>query len=123
MKLRIKGDTVRLRLTKGEVEALGKEGIIKESVHFSLQEDQQFHYVLSIVPDDKTVSIEFINNTINVKVPKETAKHWITTDEVGFEANVVGEGRCIHVLVEKDFQCLHRDNTEEPDNYANPLAK
>ena len=34
MKLRIRGDSLRLRLTRGEVEALADSGEVRETIHF-----------------------------------------------------------------------------------------
>lgn len=123
MKLRIKANTVRLRLTRTEVEQFGKEGNVKESVPFGPGIDHHFHYEIIMQPDIKTLEASYQDHTIRVKVPEIIARRWVGTEQVGFEEQVnTGSGR-VQLLIEKDFQCLHRDNAEEPDNYAHPLAK
>jgi hypothetical protein len=37
VKLRIKGDSLRLRLTRGEVQQLAQQGCVEERVHISAQ--------------------------------------------------------------------------------------
>ncbi len=122
MKLRIQGNSIRLRLTRTEVERFGKEGIVKESVHFGSEMAHHFHYEIRVEPNINVPDVSYNNQTIQVMVPKAVAQQWANTDEVGFEHEVNTGKDPIHLLVEKDFQCLHRDNTEEPDNYAHPLA-
>lgn len=122
MKLRVKGNTLRLRLTKTEVDKFGKEGRVKESVHFGPAKEHHFHYEIAVTTAD-TLSATYEDNTIRVNVPQATAHLWVTSDEVGFEYETGTDNEHIHILVEKDFQCLHRDVADEPDNYANPLAK
>ncbi len=47
MKLRIQGNSVRLRLTKTEVAQIGKVGTVKETVEFGTAPHQQFVYALT----------------------------------------------------------------------------
>jgi hypothetical protein len=41
-------------------------------------------------------------------VPAGIMKEWVETDMVGIES---APGAGVHVLVEKDFRCLHRAGT------------
>jgi hypothetical protein len=44
---------------------------------------------------------------------------WFVSDQVSIEAlSQAG----VHLLVEKDFQCLHKSDEQDPDAYPNPLA-
>lgn len=123
MKLRIKGNSIRLRLTKTEVEKFGTTGNVKEIVHFGPHPDQHFQYEIIMRAEIEHLSVHYQNHVIQVMVPPSIAEAWVQTDQVGFEQTLDREGNSIHLLVEKDFQCLHRDDVEEPDNYAHPLAK
>ena len=123
MKLRIKENTVRLRLTRTEVAHFGKEGMIKESVCFGAKTSHHFHYEIKMKENAGKLDISYQDQTIRVSVPRTIAERWVKTDDVGFEQEVDTDGVQIHVLVEKDFQCLHRDNAEEPDNYSHPMAE
>ena len=123
MKLRIKGNTIRFRLTKTEVETFGREGHMKETVRFGTGTDQHFHYEIATGDNLEDTTIDYLNHTIRVLVPATVALQWVNSDQVGFEQEVNTGNDRVHVLVEKDFQCLHRDDAEEPDNYAHPMAK
>ena len=60
----------------------------------------------------------FEGNRIRVVLPAAVAKTWIKSDHTGVE----GESATLRVLVEKDFQGLHRASEEDADAFRNPLA-
>lgn len=119
MKIRINGNSVRLRLSKSEVEHFGKEGRIESSTSFG---GSIFHYVLSKTADDK-MTANFENNTITVYLPETLATTWVNTEKVGYDANMdIGGGDVLYLLLEKDFKCLDNSIEDQGDNYDNPLA-
>jgi hypothetical protein len=81
MKIRIKGNSIRYRLTKPEVERFAVEGIIREETNFN---NRVLSYVLQRTNAD-TISAQFVNDTIILLMPKTMAAEWTTTDQVGFE--------------------------------------
>jgi hypothetical protein len=114
MKLRIKSNSIRYRLTRSDVDTLLKEGVIKEKVSFG---DDELVYVLQSIVKDQ-LSADFKNNIITVYMPKVMLKELADTDKVGFE-NSHG---ALHILIEKDFTCLDNVDEDQSDNYPNPLA-
>ena len=114
MKIRIKGDSIRYRLTKPEVERFASEGIIKEETHLG---DIVLSYVLQR-GDNVVLNAEFKDDTITLLMPAYMADEWTETDRVGF-ANELGR---LHLYVEKDFKCLDNVAEDQSDNYPNPLA-
>jgi len=114
MKIRIKGDSVRYRLTKPEVERFANEGIIKEETHFG---NRVLTYVLQRT-DDNMITAEYNGDTIAIFLPADMAKEWIETERVGFE-NTSGQ---LSLYIEKDFKCLDNVAEDQSDNYPNPLA-
>jgi hypothetical protein len=121
MKLRIKGNSIRLRLSQTEVKTFGETEICYDNIAFG---ENVLTYQLHMAEVD-SVSAEFGNNTIEIAVPYELAEEWVKDDEmVGFEYNQSFEnGEELFILVEKDFQCLSdRKNEDESDNYPNPNA-
>lgn len=120
MKIRIKGNTLRLRLSQQEVAAVATEGRISDSIDFG---ERKLIYMLQVV-DQPGVSAAFEGEYITVNIPPATAGQWTTTDQVGFEAEqAVGEGSKLYILVEKDFQCLKpRPGEDETDLFDNPEA-
>jgi hypothetical protein len=114
MKIRIKGNSLRYRLTRTEVEQFSTKGHIEETIDFG---NSQLIYALKLSKGGE-LSANFKDNTITMHMPENIAKEWTGTDRVGFESN---DGK-IYLLVEKDFKCLDNVAEDQSDNYPNPLA-
>lgn len=114
MKIRIKGNSVRYRLTQSDVAMLVKDKKLADSIDFGVN---KLIYELRVV-DDYALSATFNNNTITVYIPQTMANELAETDKVGFE----NERHMPHLLVEKDFTCLDDVAEDQSDNYPNPLA-
>ena len=114
MKIRIKSNSLRYRLTRSDIAGLAKEGRLEEKVDFA---GQPLTYVLKYT-DGRELSASFINNTITMLMPKSMIAEWVETEAVGFENN----SGPLHLLVEKDFTCLENVAEDQSDNYPNPLA-
>ncbi len=121
MKLRIKGNSLRLRLSVSEVEEVKKEGLVQEDTHFG--PSQRLTYVLGAA-DRIDVSVEYIESVIRISVPREQLMQWANTNQVGFDAEcAIGEEGVVSILVEKDFQCLtDRPMEDESGLFENPRA-
>lgn len=118
MKLRIKGDSIRLRLMRTEVAALRSGGRIEETVH--LTPDHALVYALARGAHEG-VRVTFDGREACVHVSAAILEAWTTSDEVGFQRDVpVGPNRALCVLVEKDWQCLTGRDEDERDAYPNP---
>jgi hypothetical protein len=124
MKIRIKGNSIRLRLTQTEVENVDAGQIVQENVPFG-KEQPAFRYALCTDSETDKISVSYIDHTIKIGLPLKLARQWAGTDQIGMEENIGWEdGTTLHVLVEKDFQCLHRRPAEdESDNFPNPAAE
>lgn len=114
MKIRIRSNSLRFRLTRSEVEQFAREGMYKEKTPIG---DETLTYVLqrSMEP---TMKATLHNNIITLSVPEQLADEWTGTDRVGVDCN---EGS-LYLLVEKDFTCLENVAEDQSDNYPNPLA-
>src|SRR4051794_949835 len=99
MKLRIRGNAIRLRLTQTEVTDLASKGRVEESTLFPGGE--RFTYALACAPSGEP-SARFEAGAIEVTVPRARAEAWAASDEVAIEA-AAGE---LRILIEKDFKCL-----------------
>lgn len=123
MKIRIKDNSIRLRLTQTEVTRFGEKGIIISSTRFG--PGNQFEYALQASTDTEAIYGSFDHNRITVHVPAELAKQWTTSQEVGFEAVMDNDTESgLYLLVEKDFACLMpRTHEDESDNFPNPQAR
>ena len=123
MKLRIRGNTLRLRLSRNEVDSVAQGKEVEESTSFP--EGGKLQYVLKQTPSDTTVikTNEGDDSCINVLVDENKAKQWAKSEEVGLfgsEPLVLGS---LELLIEKDFACLNpRDGVEDSDSFPNPAS-
>lgn len=120
MKIRIKGNSVRLRLTKTEVDQFKQTGMVKEETCFA---EHTFSYCLKKQGNGKQLSASFENNSITVHMPEELATEWTTTEWVGYDNHMpLPNGQSLFLMVEKDFKCLDGTTEDQSDMYDNPLA-
>lgn len=121
MKLRIRGDTIRLRLKRSEVDRIAAASSIVEKTHFP---DSVLTCRLD-VSEKKDISAGFDNGTLVVSLPKSKVLNWAGTDEVSLHTTqeVSGAG-LLSLLIEKDFSCLepghHRDCEDDEDTFPHP---
>lgn len=119
MKLRIKGNSIRIRLTKSEIAYFQKFNSIEEKTDFG---PVQLTYGIKTYNGEKMVA-SMENNSISFLIPSPIAEEWTTTDRVGFSSEMeLKEGKLLFLLLEKDFKCLDETTEDQSDNYENPLA-
>ncbi len=119
MKLRIKGDSVRLRLTQPEVRQLAEAGAVEDAMHVA--PGAALPYGLRAA-DVRQLRADWTGGTLTVLVPQDWIGDWAQGDGVGFDGEQeAGDGRTLSILIEKDFECLHQ-RPDEPDAFPNPLA-
>ena len=118
MKLRIRGNSVRLRLTQTEVKKLTEEGIVEEKTEFG--NGQVLVYAVSSSNQIKSVTASFENNRLDILLPNEAAQNWAENEEVGISESLGS----LQILVEKDFKCLTpRAGDEDSDTFPHPNEK
>jgi hypothetical protein len=121
MKLRIHANSLRLRLSRSDVERLQQTGVCQESVQFG--SGSQFGYALEVSSQLKVAEATYSHDCIRVLLPLGIAEAWAASSEVSLSVTR-SIGDAPSVLIEKDFQCLHRDqeNSTESDTFPNPAA-
>jgi len=119
MKLRIKGNSIRLRLLKSEVEKFAANGRISDETSFGAN---ALSYALAMSNDVESIVGKFEGNEITILIPELAAKEWASNDNVGFEVEQsVGSDESLTIIVEKDFVCIDRPNDpDREDAYTNP---
>jgi hypothetical protein len=121
MKLRIHENSLRLRLTQKEVAQFRRSGRVDAAVYFA--PGRMLSYSMESLPDAVEVSADFDDRAIRILIPTSIATQWTDSNNVGIQAlQPIGEDLQLELLIEKDFQCLHRTEEQEPDAYPNPLA-
>ena len=124
MKLRIRGNSLRLRLTKSEVAEIGAGGTVEETVEFGGEPPQRFIYALMSTDNVENPTAVFDAGRITVFISKAQAGEWSRTNQIGIEAekSIGADGRMLRILIEKDFSCLEpRAGEEDVDTFAHPF--
>ena len=120
MKLRIKGNTIRFRLSKTDVLIFSQNHCIVETSDFGTK---VFSYGLKVSDDSGKISAEFINDSLIVYIPSTMSKRWTESNQVGLSEDLpLINGKKLFILIEKDFQCLDETLEDQSDNYENPLS-
>jgi hypothetical protein len=121
MKIRIKGNFVRYRLTKSDVRRLADEGRVQESTCFGPEPEHTFFYVLETRRGLKQLDASFNGTTMTMYVPYDAARAWPDSERVGFENEVpVAPHAVLRLLLEKDFVCIDETVEDQSDHYTNP---
>lgn len=116
MKIRIKGNSIRVRLSRSEVAAFANDGYLEDTTDFG---SSALVYAMQRA-DIPALTATFVNGKITVHVPGATAQAWTGTDMVGFSNDAETGKGTLFVLVEKDFQCIDNTLEDQSDNYINP---
>lgn len=120
MKLRIRDNSVRLRLERSEVDALRDNGLVSARTGFPGGRD--FRYTVESSPASVNPAAFLSDNELTVRLPETVVLGWANSEQVA----IVGEQRLddgspLAILVEKDFACLApRDGEDESDMYPHP---
>ena len=123
MKLRIRGNSIRLRLKRGEVDDLAAGTTLVEETQFP---GSTLSYSLGLSDSDDMLA-SFDNGSIAISMPREIIPEWADTDLVSLYSELeLPDAGMLVVLVEKDFSCLepghHRDCEDDADTYPHPSA-
>lgn len=122
MKLRIRDNSIRLRLSQSEVERVASEGLVKGQVQFA--GSNSFSYVLESSPATVRLEAHISNNVLTVRVPQLDVKKWAESEQVSISSEQnLDDGEQLKILVEKDFACLApREGEDESDMFPHPEA-
>lgn len=113
MKLRIRGNSLRFRLTQTEIADLANGIEVEETTDFGNGET----FVYSIFPVEiEQIKATFYNGKIQISVPLDSAKNLAESDEVGISSNQ----NSLKILIEKDFTCLQPRGEEDKDTFPHP---
>ena len=118
MKIRIRGDSLRLRLAQSDVRALDREGAVDDALHFP--GGAVLRCVLRVDGGAEVLAASFDAGTIAVTIAPASARRLIETDEVGVRSEQpLDDGSTLVLLVEKDFRCLvPRAGEDDGDGFA-----
>ena len=123
MKLRVKGNSLRLRVSRSELARFQAGVRIEETIHFTAAPEAKLTYALESALQPFPVRVRYGFHEVTVILSEDQARVWGAENEVGVYTSVdIGSAGSLDVLVEKDFACLDRSDAENEDTFANPLA-
>ena len=113
MKLRIRDNSVGLRLSQDEIEALRKQGVVSARTGFP--GGRELRYELESSPASVAPAAFFSDNVLTVRLPETAVLAWATTEQVTIEGEqVLVDGEKLAITVEKDFAgCTQLDENRE----------
>ncbi len=122
MKLRIRGDSVRLRLTRGDVRALLDTGAVDDETRFP--GGSTFRYRLTARADCSEVGAAFAGGTLTVALPTALARAWGESEDVGIRVALPLAAGELGLLIEKDSPCLTaRPGEDDSDAFASDAPR
>lgn len=121
MKLRIKGNSLRLRVTPSEMTRLLESGRIEETIYFSVETGAHLTYVLEHSGVGSAIAVRWAPQLVAVVIPSDEARRWGNSSDVGLYGEVDTSSGVLELAVEKDFACLDKSDTENADTFPNPL--
>lgn len=124
MKLRIRGNSLRLRLKRSEVDRIGAGEAILDATRFP---GAVLSYSLRVSSDARQLVAALSGSDVVVTVPASEAKRWASTDDVSLTGSLdLPGGDALAILIEKDFACLTpghgRSHEDDEDAFPHPEA-
>lgn len=121
LKLRIRDNSIRLRLTRGEVDRLAGEGRVTSTVAFP--GGARLEYAVESAADATQPDARYEHDRVQVTLPRAEVRDWAGSDRVSIAGEQpLGDGDALKILVEKDFACLApRPGEDESDMFPHPL--
>lgn len=123
MKLRIRDNSIRLRLMRTEVDELKDTGVVSASTSFP--GGKTFKYRVESSPATVSPAAVLADSEMSIRLPEATVVAWATSDEVSMRGEQpLEDGGELKILVEKDFVCLtgREDEEDETEMYPHPSA-
>lgn len=122
MKLRIQGNSLRLRISPSDMTRVISEGRLAHTIRFGPATGAFLTYALERSAAVSTLQVRYADNEVAILLPTTQAQAWAAGDEVGIYADLDSGAGTLNILLEKDFACLDRDDVENADTYPNPLS-
>ena len=119
MKLRIKGNSIRFRLTQSEVKIVEQTGFVKDQIKFS--NSISLEYEIKAVTYLDHVEPVYSENKITLKVNESLIRDWAHSDQVTISSSLdLSSNENLTILIEKDFKCLSPRDEDESDMFPHP---
>ncbi|HJZ54972.1 MAG TPA: hypothetical protein VKE74_08425, partial [Gemmataceae bacterium] len=109
MKLRIRRNSVRVRMDRKDLAELVDRGRVVDVLCFAPGGNHRFTYtvVVGSAPPGRPHAA-YAAGLLVVTIDRDDAETWAEGDRVGFDHEQIVEGGTVRVILEKDFACLDR---------------
>ncbi|HEY1985054.1 MAG TPA: hypothetical protein VGG85_06580 [Terracidiphilus sp.] len=120
MKLRIKGNSLRFRISPSEMVRLLDTGRIEDTIYFSVEDGAKLTYALKHTSDVSAIGVRYEPQMVTVEVPTVEAQAWAAGEQVGLYGESASRAGALELAIEKDFACLDKDDEQNADTFPNP---
>ncbi|MFK8054327.1 MAG: hypothetical protein AB8F65_15265 [Woeseiaceae bacterium] len=120
MKVRLRGHTIRCRLTQSEVQQLAAAQIVTQRCQLSAS--MALSFTLVSVADSIRNAVVVNDLTVTLSVREADVLQWASTDQTGLSfVQENGSEPSLTVNIEKDFACLKpRTGGDDDDCFVHP---
>jgi hypothetical protein len=124
MKLRIRGNSIRVRVDRKDLADLLDRGRVLDVLRFGPGSTHTFTsaVVIGTAPPGRPRA-DYAGGLLVVTINPIDAEVWAAGDRVGFDHEQAVDGGTVRVILEKDFACLDRpagDEAEDAWAFPNP---
>jgi hypothetical protein len=120
VKLRLQGNSIRVRVNQTETAALGAGKPVGQATRFP--GGAQLSVSVETTAGAASAAT-FHGAHLTITVPRAQAHKWASTQEVSLQSDVpLDGGEFLVLLIEKDFECLHYPE-KDADAFPNPRAQ
>lgn len=120
MKIRIRENTLRIRITQTELKELSVGEALFSTTHFP--GGSQMSY--GILPSqEETTQVVMADQRISIHLGVLDHQTMMDESTVGVQSIHQTSDRPLELLIEKDFSCLHPRSGEDADTFPNPNKK
>jgi hypothetical protein len=120
MKLRIKGNSLRLRVSPSEMEQLLRSGRVEETIYFGMENDAKLTYALEHSAEAETMTVQYRPQEVTVVISSREARNWAEGKSVGLYGETASGHGPLELSIEKDFACLDKEQAENADTFPHP---
>jgi len=120
MKLRIKGNSLRLRVSPSEMEQLLQSGRVEETIYFGADEDARLTYALEHSTQAEAMTVRYRPREVTVLISSREVRSWAEGNGVGMYGATGSAQGPLELAIEKDFACLDKAAAENADTFPNP---
>jgi len=113
VKLRIHGNSLRLRLNNSEVEQLRSTGLCSHTLQFG---SGSLTYTLETSSQFTEMDAQYRQDCIRILLPLHLAREWTESDRISLSLDRT-DGRP-SLLIEKDLPCAHSEAGASKDEAA-----